>query len=413
MKRSEIRDYLLLYYLIAITGIPFFLGDLYVIIGLIFTSALFFYRKKTLGKSVITMLFIYAILMAFHVFLFENFFLQRFVAFLGRILLAYLVVSLISGNFDVIYVKILKFFSIVSLLIYSSLLLNPDFILQVGTYIWYQVDKLQLVPFDSPHIILYTFKTDTQFEGYFLRNSGPFWEPGGFSVFLNIAIIFNTIREKRVLTKLNVLFSLVLLTTQSTGGILTYFFFLLCYLIFVTKSYSIILTIPIFVVLFYIAYTRFDFLNVKVSDEVEYSIENNSSNKRRTRLVSAIEDLETIRKYPLTGIGKFYLSEEEVNNYDNRQEYYRNNGTTNFLAEFGIIGFLTYFFFVFFSFKNLCISQNIKPNFAVIIIITLLIAGFSQKIFMKPFFWALAFLFLNKKTIKIAANVSHKNISKN
>jgi len=65
------------------------------------------------------------------------------------------------------------------------------------------------------------------------RNSGPWWEPGAFQVFVNISALFSILLA-RMTTKKYLLYLVVIASTQSTTGILV--FFLLSILHFSTLS---------------------------------------------------------------------------------------------------------------------------------------------------------------------------------
>lgn len=64
------------------------------------------------------------------------------------------------------------------------------------------------------------------------------------------------------------------------------------------------------------------------------------------------------------------------------------------LVEFGIFGFIAFFYTMFLSFRQLCNYHSFKENFAYFIIIVVMAFGFYEMIFIKPFFIGLSFMFL-------------------
>ena len=51
-----------------------------------------------------------------------------------------------------------------------------------------------------PSVILYTFNSQGEGLLWLKRNSGPFWEPGAFSGFLILALLFNIIITGKIFT---------------------------------------------------------------------------------------------------------------------------------------------------------------------------------------------------------------------
>jgi hypothetical protein len=227
----------------------------------------------------------------------------------------------------------------------------------------------------------------------FPRNPGPFWEAGGFGIFLNLALLFNLIRTKIILNKTNFILLLTVLTTQSTGTYITSFTILISFFAFAMRISYLLLLLPALVYIGYLLFYQLPFLNDKMNNEIENVSVSDYKHSPRTRLISARVDYDDFLTHPLFGKGRFRETNVKAEDYQSSEEY-RNNGTTQLLAEFGIIGFLTYFFFVFKSFKYYCLINKFSPNYSFIIVMVLWLAGFSQGIFTKPFFFSFCFLFL-------------------
>jgi hypothetical protein len=142
------------------------------------------------------------------------------------------------------------------------------------------------------------------------------------------------------------------------------------------------------ILLFYTAFLKLDFLSRKIEENLDKTQDEIAYTNHRTRITSAIIDFEDWKKYPLLGRGKF-----ESTRFDHDvTALNRNNGTTDFLVMFGLIGFVIYFHSYYLSFKNLLNFYNSKRNLAVFIVILFLILGFSENYFLLPLFWGLVFI---------------------
>ena len=88
--------------------------------------------------------------------------------------------------------------------------------------------------------LLYTQLYNINSEELALRNCGPFWEPGAYQGFLNLAItlliLTNNIRDKKFWINIAILI-VTIITTFSTGGYIVLFFNLLL-LIYMEKNVS-------------------------------------------------------------------------------------------------------------------------------------------------------------------------------
>ena len=120
-----------------------------------------------------------------------------------------------------------------------------------------------------------------------------------------------------------------------------------------------------------------------------------------SRIVSGKVNVENFLTSPIFGIGRYFEIKEEENS--------GNNGATLLLAEFGLLGFSYYFLMMLFSYREYCRLHNFNKNFSIAIVASLLVLGFSQGVFQKPFFMGLCFMYLvrfdklevrDEKTIK-------------
>ncbi len=124
---------------------------------------------------------------------------------------AYVVHLLDFKKFSIIYIRIILFLCLTSLAylfiiyfkIYSFL---PDFI---------GLDGRSLKNF-----LFFGVSNNNMIHNVY-RNSGLWWEPGAFQIFINIAFIF-AIANKMMTTKLYIILGVTIISTLSTTGVLVY-----------------------------------------------------------------------------------------------------------------------------------------------------------------------------------------------
>ena len=232
-----------------------------------------------------------------------------------------------------------------------------------------------------------------------IRNSGPFWEPGAFGGFALIALIFNVIKRRTLGNKKNLVFILAIITTLSTSAVIALFVLISLYYIQLSRSMLKFILAPIIVSLAWFSYYELEFLGKKITENTN-NIEGGTTSNR---FVSALTDLEDIKKFWVFGRG---FNEETRYNKDrlDDKEKHRNNGVTAILVNIGIFGGLAYFLLIANSFKALCRQVNLPLQFVAVIMLIMLIIGFSEGYFTKVFFIALTMLHLTalpKKTHSI------------
>ena len=134
-------------------------------------------------------------------------------------------------------------------------------------------------------------------------------------------------------------------------------------------------------------YFSLEFLSNKVEQNISMAGTTTSS-----RFGSALIDIQDFSNSPFIGWGR------GVMRYGGRsfsffsEDQHRNNSVTDLLATYGIFIFLFYFYNYYKSLKGICQSSGFNPQFGSYALLVILLIGFSQSIFMKPFFYSLMFL---------------------
>jgi hypothetical protein len=393
----RVIDYLSMYLFIAMTSMPFFIGDEYLIVGFIISFGVFLYRKCTIDNFIISYGLIFFTIFMAQMLFFSVFEPNIILGYFLRIIYAYMTIKILGKKVVDYFINIIYFFSIISLAIFIPSFFFQEQIEGVLKQLSLVIEMFQLHDAGRSHVLIYTFGLQyDQFEGgplnTLLRNSGPFWEPGGFGVFLIISSIFETIKNKKLLTKKNVVFIVSLLTTLSTTSFLTFFAFIVFYLI-TYPTVKRIFFLVVFVLSSLVIYSRAFFLNDKIEKQSQENV--SLSYAPRTRIVSGKLDMIDFLNNPILGRGRFRATRFDTFERDDQiQLNHRNNGTTNMLVEFGLFGFVTFFYFMYKSYKQYCIENHYKPLFAMYAVILVLMLGFSQMIFIKPFFIGFSFFYL-------------------
>jgi len=384
-REQVVLNHFLIYLLMGVSSMPILFGNEFLIAGFLLTGIVFFMKSKRFDRVIVSYNLIFLALFGLHVMVYDKFILGVLVAYFMRIYFAYFTVRIIGPNIDKYVVNQIYFFSIISLVVTFAIFINPALAEYINSNIVPFFDQITLFQPNRKHFILYTMELGWKVE--IPRNSGPFWEPGGFVIFLFIAFTFNVVRTKKMISKKNIIFLIAILTTQSTTGYLALFVFICVYIIISYKKIYTIISVPILILLFMNVYSQLDFMEEKVNKMYN---ESKTAGKQKvySRIVSGQVNFQNFLSSPMFGIGRFFEIAEEENS--------GNNGTTLLLAEFGLIGFGYYFLMMIFSYRRYCKIHDYNPNYALAVVAGLLVLGFSQGIFQKPFFMGLCFMFLVK-----------------
>jgi len=387
LKNKANTDYLLVFLLVAVSGIPFFDGDIPLIGAFGVAFLVFLLRREGFHRFYFFILFSFVVLVLLHS-LRENYFPQNtYIGLVIKITLAYFVVASVGKSFTNIFTNIIVFFSLISFFFFIPLFISPSFdniFNSIGV-------PAPFEPGTVKSVIIYNFNLGRP--GGLYRNCGPFWEPAAFGGYLLIALMFNMAHQGKLNGKKNIILIITLLSTLSTTvflllGVLIFFYVLLNQSVLIK-----ILTVPTIAILAIVVFTQVPFLQEKIKREWErgdMSYEMRKSDKvGHTRLSSAIADYQDFIKYPVIGRGLF-----DPSFFDYRETKTRHNGLTRQIAQFGIIGSLIYFLSICVTMVKLVRFSSLKKFLGVIFFLIILGMGISEGYFEKPFFWGLVFLHL-------------------
>ena len=179
--------------------------------------------------------------------------LGRIIEFIGTLVIA----GIINRNFVKCYINIIVIISMYSLLFYILFYIEPahNYLINELCPLFPSLNTGNITNEVSElgggkNIIIYNF-----FSGYtnikynVLRNCGPFWEPGQFAVFLNLALFFNIfiLKDSKIWSIKNVLILSSIITTFSSGGYTALFLILFLYILIskTNKSFKVLLILAL------------------------------------------------------------------------------------------------------------------------------------------------------------------------
>ena len=120
-------DYMLMFLLLAVSGMPFFNGDI-VIVG-VFGIALFYFivRKNGFHRVYFLILFFFLILVLLHSLRFNYFPQNTYLGLIFKMSIGYLVINLIGEKFIRYYVDVIVVLAVLSFFIFVPVFVSPTF----------------------------------------------------------------------------------------------------------------------------------------------------------------------------------------------------------------------------------------------------------------------------------------------
>jgi hypothetical protein len=393
-KPVKISDYILTYLLIAFSGIPFFTGDNFIWPAAYIITVVMYFKRKGIkfNQFFIVYLTFIIIVLVMQTLILNHFDASTFMIVLLKFSYPYFTLKILGKKFLKSYIKVMCVIALISFLFYIPSILVPnfeEFLTGKVAPIFQQQARLASYYSYAPNFIVYTVNSRGN---PFYRNSGPFWEPGGYACFLILALIFSIIKDGTFNLRKNLIFLISILTTFSTAGYIATLFLILGYLFASRRISALFLLIPIISILTFYSFKSFNFLGQKISLHIEAVTNYDINLLSRTRFVSMILDFRDIRDYPLVGKGRsletrFGISAEDFTNLQ-----HRSNGLTGLAVKYGIPFFLIYFLLVLRTFIKFTIWQRLPKLNAYVFLGVIFIIGFSQGLFEKPIFVSLVYL---------------------
>ncbi|WP_205450076.1 O-antigen ligase family protein [Clostridium botulinum] len=246
---------------------------------------------------------------------------------------------------------------------------------------------LQQLEFINDKIFLYTPYHTFGWQTSFHRNSGMFWEPGAYQIFLNLALIFMLdmgLYGKRDKIKIIILIITILTTKSTTGYIVlliilsNYFYINIKFKYKFSKSLIVIIIAMMLIIIFPI-FSKIEVVDNKINkDNISFNIRYNDF----------LESINIIKEYPMKGLGilsdKFKMIEESKNIHNN------SNGVLYLTCMLGCTFSIIFYFIMF---KNSRYLLKITNN--IIFIIVVLLFHLTEVIVFMPIGLVFMFRFNN------------------
>ena len=326
-------NYAITYLLIGFSDISFFDYNrkarmaFFVLLGFLF----FYYRKK-IGKDLLILAAASIYLILFQTLYFGGGTLFTTVTLISLlVVMPYFAVKIIGPNFLKYYRDVMVAIALISMGFWIAVNVSS------GLHSAIQSWAISLGTYYNPefgiyndNIIVYSYE---EMEHYgFLRNPGPFHEPGAFSVFLMLAIISEIFITGKLISRFNLLFVIVAFYVYTTRRM--------------TLLTKVFVSASMLAVLIYLFMTL-EFLGDKISSQMEEQTESRLTTATSGRFLGARKALVVIYRYPLFGRGlvaasKASATSEEAAGY----------GWITWVSQIGIILGLIYMFYLYKSLRN-------------------------------------------------------------
>lgn len=395
-----------MFLLLTISANPF-IGEnieVFTVIGLLFIFIAYSFTLKISLKDEIIPFLIILFFISFefiHKLIFGLNNNYTIIRILGYYFLAYFAVKTLKTKFISVYISLIYFFAIISLIFYV-LSLTPI----INAFIYKFADltfplALRAGGYHTPTLIIFTFSPE-YFNGsdILLRNAGFTWEAGTFGIFLNLALFFYISSTRNI--SLKVLFSnakgivmlIALLLTFSTTAYIVFGMYLL-YFAFKEKGIKKYIILVFVVLLMFFSFVSINFLQNKITSQIE------TAHKSQNRFGAALLDWNDIIKRPLFG----WSRDEKVLFGIKAHTYatHRPNGLTNQIRSYGFIYIFFYFLIMYLSFKKYFSRINKKNAniLSLLVLLIIILSSFSELILDKIIFKSFLFLVIAYKIYPI------------
>jgi hypothetical protein len=414
-KRSMNKAHYILVLLLIFSStntVPAF-RDIYIIF-LVTIGLVIYFRLKgyVFGKYYFNFLLIFGLFTFVYFLQFSTFNPIFSIRVISVVTIAYIVAKMVKLQLIVYFEDIVYKLALISLPLFLWQILDFNSLYQLNGFIEKYLPFGEFGGVANTNSLVFTMKTYAPF-----RNSGFMWEPGAFAAMLSLPLYFNLSRNNFTWNRKLIVMVIALLTTQSTMGYLV-FLLLGLYMSFNPSSKEnkvipyifsliVIAALAVFTVQqdFMAQKIQTEYSNIDATIDMAYSRKTASKDKMSLgRMASLIMDLQTVKKYPLVGIGgQSEVLEESV--YDVN----RTNGWGDFIRTFGVLGVIILLINLMRTGNSFQLLFNSKSGkiFFVLIFLTF---TFSNGIIMLPLFITLQWFYLiNKRTVKTINNLQISN----
>lgn len=387
-KSKDRLNYLITYFVIASSGIPFFNDGNRVeaLSFMLILGLLFVYYKGKLSVNLAWVVLIALFIMLIQSMVFRAYDFFTFFSFTGLMVFTpYFAVKLLGPHYLKYYLKIMRVLALIALFFWLATNLVPGFhqftYAIAGWLMPYTDWRLQ------ESLIVYTFETSQIYGMY--RNPGPFHEPGAYAVFLILAIIGEILYSGKLFSAYNILFFLSVATTFSTAGYIGMFIVFSFYFITskrLQKALKVIISIIVMPFIVYL-FISLEFLNQKVAMQYKHQTETSLSTPTSGRFLGMRKALVVLQNHHVYGRGLLTNTQPDAGS-----EEAASYGWLYWVSRLGIIFGPLYLYFIYRTFKNYSITNLQSSRFAIVAFLAFLAALTGQKFTGSTFVFILFFM---------------------
>ncbi len=285
--------------------------------------------------------------------------------------IAYVLISSLRTRFFSIFENILFYLSVIAILFWILHNTVPDAFVSFLEKIEFSTQgeekgsiRMNAIVFTISNYDIVTDHIANFGSVQIFRNSGFAWEPGAFSVYLNIAILFNMLRTKFQLTK-NIhfiVFVIALATTFSTTGY-SIFILLIIFYIYNQSFKNAMVLFPI-ALLFGLYLFTLPFMADKIAETTKYNTEEliyrslkHNNQYIPQRFESLQIDFIDFLNHPVIGYGGM---QEATWTNQLGADISTISGIGKIMAQYGVVGILFFVFSLWMSSKKLVRVFNVR-----------------------------------------------------
>ncbi len=224
--------------------------------------------QKIVDKAISIYVLFWTCLFLFHGYYIDEFGFNSALHIIMKMTIGVSLLLLLKSKFVPYYLDVILFFSVVSLICFAY---NHIFGVLPYANLGSNIDEGRGFRVSS---IIYTQLYNLNNEGLSFRNCGPFWEPGAFQGFVNLAIMIGLLSfeekerdEKWYIRQL--IFVLTIITTFSTGGYIVLALNVIYYIVTtrkLTKTSKMVMFI-LFISVSIFVFFKIDFFYEKISGD--------------------------------------------------------------------------------------------------------------------------------------------------
>lgn len=345
-------------------------------IGIILIMILYKIKKIKLDiRKLILLLFIFSSILSTMSINFD-YDISHYIGIILTISLSYFIVILLDYNdLTDIYINIMKFICITSLIFFLLGVLNPQIINGLPT-----ISLPHGQEYKNIYIYNYRYHSLATIQSGYFKNNSFFWEPGAYQAFINMALMLE-LKKYGFKRSKNILLNIItIMTTMSTTGYISLILILLSNVdLKADIKKNLILSILMAIIT----------IAVISNSEKLFSKFDKSSNNYvsfYTRIEGTKHDYEVWSNNNLL-FGNGY------NNYILKQTFGSANSITSSLAKYGFIFILSL------AFLNYIFLKKVTSNKLQIVIysVVLIIMYATENFFIAPLFLSLGFTGMNRK----------------